>query len=106
MASSLPAQPTVILSAPSQEYIEKEELDVDLLPLEQVHLDITDRAAEVSCRPFLMRMFFSLILPKQLTKISQREQNPDAALRIAVESGGCHGYQYKMELAKSRSPDD
>ncbi|EJD42245.1 hypothetical protein AURDEDRAFT_67965, partial [Auricularia subglabra TFB-10046 SS5] len=30
----------------------------------------------------------------------------DSALRIAVESGGCHGYQYKMELAKSREPDD
>ncbi|EPQ57735.1 hypothetical protein GLOTRDRAFT_37542, partial [Gloeophyllum trabeum ATCC 11539] len=38
--------------------------------------------------------------------IAARENNPDAALRIAVESGGCHGYQYKMELAKSRNPDD
>lgn len=39
-------------------------------------------------------------------KISEREKNPKAALRVAVESGGCHGYQYKMELAQSRSPDD
>lgn len=39
-------------------------------------------------------------------KIAEREQNQEAALRIAVESGGCHGYQYKMDLAKSRSPDD
>lgn len=38
--------------------------------------------------------------------MSSREQDPDAALRVAVESGGCHGYQYKMELAKSRSLDD
>ncbi|KZT65390.1 hypothetical protein DAEQUDRAFT_747061 [Daedalea quercina L-15889] len=35
-----------------------------------------------------------------------REHNPDAALRIAVESGGCHGYQYKLELAKRREDDD
>ncbi|KAH7104086.1 hypothetical protein BKA62DRAFT_615484, partial [Auriculariales sp. MPI-PUGE-AT-0066] len=28
------------------------------------------------------------------------------ALRIAVESGGCHGYQYKLEVARTREPDD
>jgi len=39
-------------------------------------------------------------------KIAEREKDTNAALRIAVESGGCHGYQYKMELAKSRSVDD
>jgi Fe-S cluster assembly iron-binding protein IscA len=39
-------------------------------------------------------------------KIAEREHNPNTALRIAVESGGCHGYQYKMELAITRSPDD
>ncbi|EGN93784.1 hypothetical protein SERLA73DRAFT_63421, partial [Serpula lacrymans var. lacrymans S7.3] len=38
--------------------------------------------------------------------ISTRERNSDAALRIAVQSGGCHGYQYTMELAKAREPDD
>ncbi|TEB37458.1 hypothetical protein FA13DRAFT_1621642, partial [Coprinellus micaceus] len=41
-----------------------------------------------------------------LRSIATRENNSDAALRIAVESGGCHGYQYKMELAKGRSLDD
>ncbi|EDR09121.1 uncharacterized protein LACBIDRAFT_326486 [Laccaria bicolor S238N-H82] len=38
--------------------------------------------------------------------IATREKNPDAALRVSVESGGCHGYQYKMDLAKERLPDD
>ncbi|KAF8160882.1 hypothetical protein B0H34DRAFT_653794 [Crassisporium funariophilum] len=88
LASSLPTKPTVVLSSPSLEYIEKEEINVDLIPPEQVNLEITDRAAE------------------QLMNIASREQNPEAALRVAVESGGCHGYQYKMELATSRSPDD
>jgi len=47
LASSLPAEPTVILLQPTQADIEKEELDVELLPPEEVKLDITDRAAEV-----------------------------------------------------------
>ncbi|KAJ3880053.1 hypothetical protein F5051DRAFT_400954 [Lentinula edodes] len=84
----LPSSPTVLLSLPSTEYLEQEEIDVKLLPPEDAKVIITDRAAE------------------QLRKMSEREQDPDAALRVAVESGGCHGYQYKMELAKSRSLDD
>ncbi|KAJ7497035.1 hypothetical protein FB451DRAFT_1209817 [Mycena latifolia] len=88
LATHPPAKPTVLLSSPSPEYIEQEEIDVELLPPQEAQIVITDRAAE------------------QLRTISAREANPDAALRIAVESGGCHGYQYKMELAKSRALDD
>ncbi|KAF6760119.1 hypothetical protein DFP72DRAFT_988371 [Ephemerocybe angulata] len=88
LASDSPGQPTIVLQTPSAEYLKEEELDIDLIPPEQVKLVITDRAAE------------------QLRSIATRENNPNAALRIAVESGGCHGYQYKMDLAKSRSPHD
>lgn len=36
---------------------------------------------------------------QQLSKIATREPSGTTlALRLAVESGGCHGYQYKMEL--------
>ncbi|KAG8918398.1 [4Fe-4S] proteins maturation, partial [Tulasnella sp. 418] len=34
----------------------------------------------------------------QLRSISVRENDPNVALRLIVESGGCHGYQYKLEL--------
>ncbi|KAF9652127.1 hypothetical protein BDM02DRAFT_3073037, partial [Thelephora ganbajun] len=68
--------------------IEDSEYDADLIPPEEAKLEITQRAAE------------------QLHLISQRENNPDAALRITIESGGCHGYQYKMELSKHSQPDD
>jgi len=88
LATHAPSQPTVLLFSPSREYIDQEELDVDLLPPHEAKIIITDRAAE------------------QLRAICARENNPSAALRIAVESGGCHGYQYRMELATSRSPDD
>ena len=48
LASEIPAQPTIVLDTPSPEYLKEEELDVDLIPPEQVKLVITDRAAEVS----------------------------------------------------------
>ncbi|TFK46607.1 hypothetical protein OE88DRAFT_1667207 [Heliocybe sulcata] len=88
LASHPPLQHSVLLHIPSPETLEEEELDVELLPEEEAGVGITDRAAE------------------QLRSIAARQNNPDAALRIAVESGGCHGYQYKMELATSRNPDD
>ncbi|SPJ78395.1 related to iron transport protein [Fusarium torulosum] len=43
-------------------------------------LEITDRAA------------------KRLNKIMDKDGNPNLALRIQVESGGCHGFQYLMSL--------
>ncbi|GAA95754.1 uncharacterized protein L969DRAFT_92878 [Mixia osmundae IAM 14324] len=45
---------------------------------------------------------------KQVQKIQQRESNANLALRITVESGGCHGYQYKMDLAdiNAKAEDD
>lgn len=43
---------------------------------------------------------------RQLSRVALREGPEKAkrmAFRIAVEPGGCHGYQYKMELVKSDS---
>ncbi|KAI8059545.1 hypothetical protein BC940DRAFT_313543 [Gongronella butleri] len=51
-------------------------------------LDITDRAV------------------KQLKHIAQRDNEPDQLLRVLVDSGGCHGYQNKMELTKTVDEDD
>lgn len=39
------------------------------------------------------------LLPKQrLSEIMTKDSNPYLALRIQVESGGCHGFQYLMKL--------
>ncbi len=46
------------------------------------------------------------IIIQQLRTIALRQHDPNAALRVVVESGGCHGYQYKLELATARLPED
>jgi len=81
-------QHSVLIHAPALKDIVDSEYDADLIPPEEARLGITERAAE------------------QLQAVSQRENNPETALRVTIESGGCHGYQYKMELSKHPLPDD
>ncbi|KAF0413861.1 iron-sulfur cluster assembly accessory protein isa2 [Gigaspora margarita] len=40
---------------------------------------------------------------KQLNFIAQREKSSNNALRIAVDSGGCHGFQYFYNLMDSNA---
>ncbi|KAJ1019353.1 hypothetical protein NDA13_006269 [Ustilago tritici] len=42
----------------------------------------------------------------QLKKVAERENNSSLSLRVAVEPGGCHGYQYKMEITEEIEDDD
>ncbi|KAK4493698.1 hypothetical protein PRZ48_014883 [Zasmidium cellare] len=41
----------------------------------------------------------------RLQAIAQTDSNPDLALRVAVESGGCHGFQYLMSLTSTKDMD-
>lgn len=34
----------------------------------------------------------------RLHTISTKDNNPNLALRVTIESGGCHGFQYLMDL--------
>ncbi|KAK4049675.1 [4Fe-4S] proteins maturation [Microbotryomycetes sp. JL201] len=43
---------------------------------------------------------------KQLLKAQEKASDSSLALRVLVESGGCHGYQYKMQMTSQREPDD
>ncbi|EMC92707.1 hypothetical protein BAUCODRAFT_77285 [Baudoinia panamericana UAMH 10762] len=41
----------------------------------------------------------------RLRAIAQKDENPDLALRVSVESGGCHGFQYLMSLVNLSDVD-
>ena len=42
----------------------------------------------------------------QITEIAAREGRPEAGLRLAVEAGGCSGFQYKFGLEDAPVAED
>ncbi|KAI6114101.1 hypothetical protein F5141DRAFT_1002289 [Pisolithus sp. B1] len=84
----IPASRAVVQKSPTPQELEEAEMEADLIPEDEVQLMLTDRAAQ------------------QLKLISSREGNSHAAIRISVESGGCHGFQYKIELTTQRGAGD
>ncbi|KAJ9112387.1 hypothetical protein QFC19_000808 [Naganishia cerealis] len=89
-APAPPSKLQVLGAAPSFDALRRHEdwgEDTELVDPEEAKIYVTEPAL------------------KQLVKIASREPawNPDkphVALRLAVESGGCHGYQYDMKLVE------
>jgi iron-sulfur cluster assembly accessory protein len=52
-----------------------------------MHVEITPRAS------------------RRLTEIMRKDSNPSLLLRVTVESGGCHGFQYLMSLVDATKVD-
>jgi len=42
----------------------------------------------------------------QVAEIAAREGRPGAGLRLAVDAGGCSGFQYRFGLEEAPAPDD
>lgn len=47
-----------------------------------------------------LRIAITLRARDKLEQIARDDNNPDSALRIKVESGGCHGFQYNLDLTE------
>ena len=45
-------------------------------------------------------------LVKRLKALQKKESNPDLMLRVAVEGGGCQGFEYKLELISESADED
>ncbi|WVQ82917.1 hypothetical protein IAT38_005053 [Cryptococcus sp. DSM 104549] len=92
----MPSRPNIRVTAPSLAAIKEEGFlddDVKLLQPEEAFLNITPEAVQ------------------QLQRITSREPlevlaEGKLALRVGVDSGGCHGYQYTMEITEERGADD
>lgn len=48
---------------------------------------------------------FILTILQRLNAIAKSDNNPNTALRVSVESGGCHGFQYLMSLTDTEQID-
>ncbi|KAM0787026.1 hypothetical protein ACM66B_006292 [Microbotryomycetes sp. NB124-2] len=62
--------------------------DFEPVPQEHAQMGLTDSAI------------------KQLLRAQDKASDTSLALRVMVESGGCHGYQYKMQITSKQEPDD
>ncbi|KAL7413928.1 hypothetical protein BDY24DRAFT_38925 [Mrakia frigida] len=90
-STPLSSPPPISVTPPSSSAIaqlKEDGMNIELVPEDLATIKVTDSAW------------------KQLTKIGNREKDPGLRFRIAVESGGCHGYQYKMELTNELELDD
>lgn len=45
-------------------------------------------------------------LVKQVKKLQEREEKPDLMLRVAVNGGGCSGFQYEFSFAETQEDND
>lgn len=67
----------------------------------EMNIEITPRAAHVSPPTTPSPSPANPLTPppsQRLKQIMTTDKNPDLALRVSVESGGCHGFQYLMSL--------
>ncbi|ORX35114.1 hypothetical protein BD324DRAFT_603993 [Kockovaella imperatae] len=95
ISSGSSSRSRIKVTPPSLEAIKNEgyfDDDIALIPPDQAVLDITPSSI------------------RQLVKITSKE-SPEVlakglALRVGVDNGGCHGYQYTMALTEERNVDD
>ena len=65
-------------------------------------VEITPRASNVCALACAVSFALPVLTsPQRLREIMTKDSNPNLALRVTVESGGCHGFQYLMSLTNT-----
>ena len=54
----------------------------------------------------IAQITFSTAAQKQMQKLIEAEKKQDLALRVSVTGGGCSGFQYHFDFAKTIKKDD
>ncbi|HHW4679285.1 MAG TPA: iron-sulfur cluster insertion protein ErpA [Xylella sp.] len=49
---------------------------------------------------------FTMAAAAKVRELIHEENNPDLALRVYIEGGGCSGFQYGFEFDENRADDD
>lgn len=102
--AGVPKARSVLLNRPTKTQLEEAEVNTEVIDEPEANVVITQRAADVSSASLPSTPLIRY--GQHLQKISNREKDPKLALRVAVESGGCHGYSYHIELTSDHEPDD
>jgi len=69
----------------------------------------TRSSEDDSATPSLLKPLGIKISPsaiEQIERVRKMDNKPNEVLRLSVESGGCHGFQYKIAFTESVEDDD
>lgn len=91
-STTAPVQKTIYLTEPREDPEGKE-----------MSIEITPRAAKVSHFRISLLLKFLANAYQRLSEIIKVSNDPSFALRVQVQSGGCHGFQYLTTNASIKS---
>lgn len=52
------------------------------------------------------QQYVGLIHAQRINELKEEDNNENIKLRVAVDSGGCSGYKYSVEVEENVEPED
>ncbi len=70
------------------------------------HVYDAGEASDVMASPAPSKVTITANAVRRIHYLRQKENRPEAALRLRIIAGGCSGMQYRMDLAETARPTD